>query len=578
MGLKHTFKRIIGLLKPYKGRLLLALGGMIITAATEPAVAAMMKLLLDKGFSQAHTFSLWLVPLFVIGIFVIRGISTFTTSYMMAWISGRLMSQLRQQMFNRLLDVPLGFYQENSTGHVINTMMVEVQQILDMLRSLLVVLVRDTLTVVGLLGYLFWLNWKLTLVTIVLVPLIALVIRLTARRLKRLISQNQEINAELMQTIEETTRARHVIKLFGGQAFESKRFEHRSERLRGFMIRMASTMATTEPITQFLNSFSISVIIVIALAQTGDGGMTVGGFASFITAMLMTLTPLKHLAAINGPLQRGLAAGEAVFGFIDTAPERTNGKLLEQRSAGRLEFEKVSFTYPGEKQVALSNISLRIEPGETIALVGMSGGGKSTLVNLVPEFYTVSEGHILLDGMPISDIALSSLRAQMAMVSQNVVLFDDTVAANIAYGDSQPDHARIVAAARAAHLSEVIEALPEGLETQIGDNGMRLSGGQRQRLAIARAIYKNAPILILDEATSALDTESERAVQLALDTLMEGRTTLVIAHRLSTVEHADRIVVLQDGRIAEIGSHTQLLAANGVYAHLYHLQFSRDPA
>ena len=575
MGLSHTFKRIVGLLKPYKGRLLLALGGMIVTAATEPAVAAMMKLLLDKGFSQAHTFSLWLVPLFVIGIFVIRGLSTFTTSYMMAWISGRLMSQLRQQMFNRLLDVPLGYYREHSTGHVINTMMVEVQQILDMLRSLLVVLVRDSLTVVGLLGYLFWLNWKLTLVTIVLVPLIALVIRLTARRLKRLISQNQEINAELMQTIEETTRARHVIKLFGGQTYEAKRFEHRSERLRGFMIRMASTMATTEPITQFLNSFSISVIIVIALSQTGDGGMTVGGFASFITAMLMTLTPLKHLAAINGPLQRGLAAGEIVFGLIDASPERTTGKILDQRVAGRLAFEQVSFTYPEEKQAALSNISLSIEPGETIALVGMSGGGKSTLVNLVPEFYSVSEGRILLDGVPISDIALTSLRAQMAMVSQNVVLFDDTVAANIAYGDDHPDRARIQAAAKAAHLSDVIEALPEGLDTQIGDNGMRLSGGQRQRLAIARAIYKNAPILILDEATSALDTESERAVQLALDTLMKGRTTLVIAHRLSTIEHADRIVVLQDGRIVEVGSHTQLLAANGMYAHLYHLQFSR---
>jgi subfamily B ATP-binding cassette protein MsbA len=574
MSLTHTFRRIVGLLKPYKGRLLLALGGMIVTAATEPAVAAMMKLLLDKGFSQAHTFSLWLVPLFVIGIFVIRGLSTFTTSYMMAWISGRLMSQLRQQMFNRLLDVPLGFYRERSTGYVINTMMVEVQLILDMLRSILVVLVRDSLTVIGLLGYLFWLNWKLTLVTIVLVPLIALVIRLTARRLKRLISQHQEINAELTQTIEETTRARHVIKIFGGHTYESKRFEHRSERLRGFMIRMASTMATTEPITQLLNSFSVSVIIVIALAQTGDGGMTVGGFASFITAMLMTLTPLKHLAAINGPLQRGLAAGEVVFGLIDAPTERRVGKQLSQRAAGRLEFDRVSFTYPDEKVPALTDVSLRIEPGETVALVGMSGGGKSTLVNLVPEFYAVSEGRILLDGVPISEITLTSLRAQMAMVSQNVVLFDDTVAANIAYGDDHPDGARIQAAVQAAHLSDVVDALPEGLDTVIGDNGMRLSGGQRQRLAIARAIYKDAPILILDEATSALDTESERAVQQALDSLMLGRTTLVIAHRLSTIEHADRIVVLQDGRIAETGSHAQLLAADGVYAHLYHLQFS----
>ena len=579
MSLSLTFKRILSLLAPYKARLLVALGGMIITASTEPAVAAMMKLLLDKGFTQAtqgNSFSLWLVPLFVIGIFVIRGLSTFATSYMMAWVTGRLMSTLRQQMFGRLLDVPLGYYDKQSTGQVINTMMVEVQQILDMLRSILVILMRDSLTVIGLLAYLFWLNWKLTLVTLFLVPVIAVVIRLTAKRLKRLITQNQQINGELMQTIEETTRARQVIKIFGGQQYEAMRFEQRSNRLRGFMIRMASTMATTEPITQFINSFSVSVIIMIALSQAGDGSMTVGGFASFITAMLMILTPLKHLAGVNGPLQRGLAAGTRVFGLIDATPERTNGMKLPARAAGQLEFKQVSFTYPQQQQPALSRINLKIMPGETVALVGMSGGGKSTLVNLVPEFYSITEGEILLDGMPISQIELSSLRAQMAMVSQNVVLFDDTLAANIAYGDVAPDQQRIEAAVKAAHLSEVVAALPEGLNTMIGDNGMRLSGGQRQRLAIARAIYKDAPILILDEATSALDTESERAVQDALDSLMRGRTTLVIAHRLSTIEHADRIVVLEKAQIAEIGNHAELLAANGVYAHLYHLQFSKE--
>ncbi len=576
MSLSRTFARILALLAPYKGRLALGIAGMLVTAATEPAVAGLMKLLLDEGFTKAGSFPLWWVPLIVVGIFVIRGLSTFTTNYMMAWVSGRLMTQLRQQMFTRLLEVPLGFYDKQSTGHVINTMMVEVQQILDMLRGVIVVLVRDSLTIIGLLAYLFWLNWKLTIVTLALVPVIAVVVRLTAKRLKRLIAQNQLINGEITQTIEETTRARQVIKIFGGQAYEGRRFEQRSLRLRGFMIRMAATMATTEPITQFINSFSVSVIIMIALAQAGDGQMTVGGFASFITAMLMTLTPLKHLAGVNGPLQRGLAAGELVFGLIDAQPERTSGTKLTQRAQGQLEFCDVVFHYPEQPQPALANVNLSVAPGETIALVGMSGGGKSTLVNLVPEFYPLTQGSILLDGKAIADIELHSLRAQMAMVSQNVVLFDDTAAANIAYGDEQPDRARIEAAAKAAHLSDVIAALPEGLDTLIGDNGMRLSGGQRQRLAIARAIYKDAPILILDEATSALDTESERAVQEALDELMKGRTTLVIAHRLSTIEHADRIVVLEQGKIAEVGSHTELLALGGVYAHLYHLQFAKE--
>ena len=577
MSMSATFRRILSLLSPYKSRLLLVLVAMSITAATEPAVAAMMKLLLDKGFSETRNFSLWLVPLFVVGVFVIRGLSTFTTTYLMSAISGRLISTLRQQMFRRLLDVPLDFYRDNSTGKIINAMMLEVNQVLDLIRSVMIVVIRDSLTVIGLLSYLFWLNWKLTLVIIVLGPVIAFVIRITAQRLKRLIVQNQTLNAELTQTIEETTRAQHVIKIFGGQQYESRRFEQRSERLRGFMLRVASTSATTEPITQFINSLSVSVIIMIALSQAGDGNMTVGGFASFITAMLMTLTPLKHLAAVNAPLQRGLAAGSTVFGIIDSAPERETGVVLHERASGKLDFEHVGFSYPNQKQAALSNISLNIAPGETIALVGMSGGGKTTLVNLVPEFFAPTEGRILLDGQPISDIALTSLRAQMAMVSQHVVLFDDTVAANIAYGDPQPNRQKIEEAARAAHLSDVIDNLPEAYETMIGDNGMRLSGGQRQRLAIARAIYKNAPILILDEATSALDTESERAVQMALDTLMKNRTTLVIAHRLSTIEHANRIVVLQEGRIAEIGSHAQLLAANGVYAHLYHLQFAENP-
>ncbi|HCY63544.1 MAG TPA: lipid A export permease/ATP-binding protein MsbA [Oxalobacteraceae bacterium] len=574
MLLSPHFKRLTSILADYKGRLALALVGMVLTATTEPALAAMMKILLDKGFTGKVSFSLWLVPAVVVGIFLVRGLSTFLTTYMIAWVSTRMMNRLRQQMFDRLLDVPIGYYASNSIGQVINSMMFEVQQIVDMLKSVITATIRDTLTVAGLMGYLLWLNWRLTLVAFVLLPLIAVVVRITGKRLRKLTRTLLDISAEQTQVIEESTRAVQVIKVFGGQDYEKRRFEQRADKLRGFTMRMTSTFAATMPITQLMTACAVSVVIVIALLQADEGQATVGGFASFITALLMLVTPLKRLAEINGPLQRGLAAAENVFGLIDAAPERTGGKVLPRRAEGRLEFIDVGFVYPGQERAALTNVNLAIAPGQTVAFVGTSGGGKSTLVNLVPDFYSVSSGEIRLDGEPIRDIALTSLRAQIAMVSQNVVLFDDTVAANIAYGDTHPDRARIEAAVRAAHLDDVVANLPQGLETPIGNNGMRLSGGQRQRLAIARAIYKNAPILILDEATSALDTESERAVQAALDELMRGRTTLVIAHRLSTIERADLIVVLDHGRIAETGTHAELLQRNGIYAKLYHLQYS----
>lgn len=578
MKIPLHLKRLFGMLGAYKKRLLIALFGMIMTAATEPMFPAVMRVLLDKGFAGKPNFSLWLVPVAIIGIFVLRGISTFTTTYTMTWITSRLLSTLRQQMFNRMLDLPMVFYTRHPVGLVINSMMFEVQQVIDMITRILVPLIRDTLTVIGLLSFLLWLNWRLTLVALVLLPLIATVVRLTGQRVRRLTRDYQRVNGELTQVIEETTRANQVIKIFGGQQYEQDRFEKRADKLRSYSMRMVSSLAATTPITQIMAACAVAIVIVIALIQSGHNQTTVGGFVSFITAMLMLLAPLKSIAEVNGPLQRGLTASEAVFGLIDEVPERTSGKTLEGRASGRLDFVGLSFSYPGHQQLALRDIDLSVMPGETLAFVGMSGGGKSTLVNLVPGFYPVTQGEIRLDGLSIEQIALPSLRQQIAMVNQHVVLFDDTVAANIAYGDPQPDHARVVAAAKAAHLEDVIAGLPEGLETMVGDNGNRLSGGQRQRLAIARAIYKDAPILILDEATSALDSESERAVQAALDELMRGRTTLVIAHRLSTIERADRIAVLVDGEIAEIGSHQELLKQNGVYANLYKLQFATEPA
>jgi ATP-binding cassette, subfamily B, bacterial MsbA len=577
MVISPYFKRLFRLHLPYKKRLFVALLAMIVTAATEPVVPFLFKYLLDHGFTGGQVqFSYWLVPLAVIGIFAIRGTSTFVSTYMMTWVSTNVLNELRRQMFSRLLDVPVGYYAQHSVGRVINSIMFEVQQISEMVTKVFTAILRASLTVLGLLAWLLYLNWKLTMITLILLPLISLVVRTTGKRLKRLNRESLTVNAQLTQVVEETIRAHQVIKIFGGEEYEKARFGERIKDLRRYVMRTTSTFAATVPITQLLTAFAVAIVVVLALMQSSQGEITVGGFVSFLTAMLMLLTPLKQLTEVNGPLQRGLAAAESVFQLIDSAPERQGGKNLQQRAQGQVDFVDVCFSYPGQQQVALQDINLHVEPGETIAFVGMSGGGKSTLVNLLPGFYSPTRGKILLDGQSIEDISLASLRAQIAMVSQNVVLFDDTIAANIAYGDENPDPERIKAAAEGAYLNEMIAGMQEGLATRIGDNGSRLSGGQRQRLAIARAIYKNAPLLILDEATSALDTESERAVQAALEQLMQGRTTFVIAHRLSTIERASRIVVLSDGKIVETGTHQELLRQQGVYANLHKLQFSRE--
>lgn len=556
--------------------LTLAFIALIVTAATEPAAPYLFKLLLDHGFVGNPDFPYWLVPVVAIGIFVVRGVATFTSSYMMTWVSSNILDIMRRKMFERMLDMPIGYYSKHSVGGVINTIMYEVQMITDLVTRTLTTLVRSSLTVLGLLAWLLYLNWLLSIITFILLPFFALVVRYTGGRLKRLNQETLAVNAQLTQTVEQATRAHQVIKIFGGQNFEQGRFQDRSKRLLRFTMKTVTTFASTVPITQTMTACAVSIVVVIALYQSANGQITVGGFVSFLTAMLMLLAPLKQLAEVNGPLQRGMAAAESVFNLIDAPVERTGGKELKGRARGKIDFVDVSFTYQGSQQPALQNINLHVEPGETIAFVGMSGGGKSTLVNLLPGFYSATSGQILLDGQPIEDIYLPSLRSQIAMVSQHVVLFNDTISANIAYGDPNPDPARIEAAVKAAYLSDVIAELPEGLQTQIGDNGFRLSGGQRQRLAIARAIYKDAPLLILDEATSALDTESERMVQAALERLMQGRTTFVIAHRLSTVERADRIVVLSSGSIVETGTHAELLQKDGVYANLYHLQFSSE--
>jgi subfamily B ATP-binding cassette protein MsbA len=563
-------KRLWALVKPYRTRAFLALLAMALTAVTNPLLAKALQLLMDEGFRGRPGFSLWWIPGVLVMLFVVRGVGTFATAYYNSWVLSRVTNDLRAQAFDRVLRLPVARFQEESTGKIINTVVGDVRQVVDMINSVFLSFVRDVLVVVGLLGSLLWMNWWLTLIAIVVVPLTAVIVRTTSKRLRHLNRENQRVTAEMTQVVEEAVRGHQVVRVFSGEAHENHRFWQRSEAMRGFWQRMTVAFAATTPVTQIATSLALSLVVVLAL----QAGMSTGEFTSFVTMMLMLLTPLKALAEVNGPMQRGIAAAETVFELVDAPGEHDPGTRTLGRTQGNVRFENVKFRYPGALVPALDGVTLDVKAGQTIALVGMSGGGKSTFVNLVTRFYEPESGRILLDGVPYQDIKMASLRAQLALVSQNVVLFDDTLRANIAYGAERIDEARLMAAVRAAHLSDVVERLPEGVDTRIGENGMRLSGGQRQRVAIARAIYKDAPILILDEATSALDNESERAVQAALETLMAGRTTFVIAHRLSTIEGADRIVVMELGRIVEQGTHDELLALGGAYANLYRLQFA----
>jgi subfamily B ATP-binding cassette protein MsbA len=570
---KVLIGRLLAVLKPYRGRAFLSFLMMAGTATTEPMFAKAIQLLTDMGFGPNKVeFSLWLVPLILLSIFVARGVFTFSTAYLNNWVMSRVLNDLRRMAFDRLLRLPVARFHEESTGKMINTVIGDVRQVVDMINSVFLAFLRDTLVLLGLLVGLLLLNWRLTLIALVVMPVTGVIVSTTAKRMRRLSRDNQRVTQEMTQVVDEAARGHQVIRVFSGEAYERRRFEQRSESMLRFSQRLTVASAATVPITQIAVAVAVSVVVVLAISDN----MSQGEFVGFITMMLMLLAPLKSLVGVNGPLQRGMAAGETVFEMIDSPAEADPGTRVLERAKGHLQFDAVSFRYSKNNPLALDKVTLEIKPGQTVALVGTSGGGKSTFVNLVTRFYTQESGGIRLDGVPYEEIKLASLRAQMAMVSQNVVLFDDTLMANIAYGVEAVDPARLAAAIKAAHLDGVVAQLAQGVHTQIGENGMRLSGGQRQRVAIARAIYKDAPFLILDEATSALDNESEHAVQAALDTLMAGRTTLVIAHRLTTVERADKIVVIDHGRIVESGRHEELLALNGVYAKLYQLDFALD--
>jgi len=580
MTSRELYVRLLGYVKPYWREFSAFVVALIITAATEPALPALMKPMLDGTFVDKDPFWIRMIPIIIIGLFVVRGIATYVGSYVGNWVGFKVVTDLREQMFRRLVQLPARFYAEHLSGNLLSKVSYDAAQVTATATHVLTSVIKDSVVILGLLGVMFYYSWKLTLLSLVMTPLIVSVVHLISRRLRRASRETQRAMGEMTQVLQETIEGHKVVKLFGGQPYESRRFADSANLVRHFTMKQVNASAINVPTVQLIAAVALAIIIYIATVESQADRTTVGEFVAFIAAMLMLTAPLKRLTGINEFLQKGLAAAESVFQLIDEEPEPDPGTVDLGRSRGEIILDDVSFSYDGAK-LALDGISLAIRPGETVALVGQSGSGKTTFANLIPRFHHPTRGRILIDGHDLETLTLASLRANIALVSQDVVLFNDTVHANIAYGGMRgAGEAEVMAAAEAAHAMEFIRQLPEGLGTLVGENGVKLSGGQRQRLAIARALLKNAPILILDEATSALDTESERHVQAALEALMKNRTTIVIAHRLSTIERADRIVALDQGRIAEIGSHAELLAADdGIYARLYRSQFvSRQPA
>jgi subfamily B ATP-binding cassette protein MsbA len=550
-----------------------------VAAATEPLVAQLLQELIDRGFKD-HSLPLWVWPIAFVGLFTVRGVAGYIAQLALAWTVQRGLQDLRQKLFERVLTAQPLLFVRHSASQLTTTVVHEAQTGATLLVNAALTAVRDSLTLVALLGYLIYLNWRLTVFVAVLFPTVAWVMRTLGRRLHRLNRESQAAVDELSYVVEENALAWRIVRMHGAGPAQGARFEKHSTQLRRVLLKTTAAGAAITPLTQVFAALALSAVIVVALWQSRTDGSTVGAFIAFITAMLALVAPIKHLSDLPVPVSRGFAALERGLDLIDQHPAEAGGTHDPGRAHGDIELHAVTLRYKDDQAPALNQLSLAIRRGETVALVGPSGAGKSSLINLLPRFTEPNAGRITLDGVPLSDWQVDALRRQFALVSQDVVLFNDSVLANVALG-GPVDHShapnrereRVRAALKGAHLLDFVDSLPQGLDSLVGHNGSQLSGGQRQRLAIARALYKDAPILILDEATSALDSESERAVQAALETLMRDRTTLVIAHRLSTIEHADRIVVLDAGRVVEQGPHAELLAKGGVYARLHALQF-----
>jgi subfamily B ATP-binding cassette protein MsbA len=570
----RIYLRLLAYAKPHWAMFLLGVVGMVLFAAVDTGLAWLVKQFLDGAFVDRDSSVLVLVPAGIIVLFAARGVGDYLSIYAPGWVGRQVIKAIRRDLFARYLQLPSAFYDRNGAAQLLSRLTYNIELVAEAATTAITSMIRDTLTIAGLLGWLFWLNWRLTAFALLVSPLIVGLIRVTSRLFRRYSARIQLSMGDVTRVAKESLESQRMIKVFNAQPLQLEVFERVNEHNRASFMKLVTVKAVSNPVVQMIAAFGLAAVIYVAIRDVMTHGLTVGEFTSFLTALLLITAPLRRLVGLVGPLQQGIAAGESVFEILDTPVEDQGGTLAIGRARGAIEFRNVSFTYDAEKGAVLQGIDFTAEPGETIAIVGRSGSGKSTLIGLLPRFHDPDSGTVLLDGVDLRQYRLNDLRRQISLVSQDVMLIDDSIRNNIAFSAPQADQQAIEAAAAAAHVLEFAREFPDGLDARIGERGALLSGGQRQRVAIARALLKNAPILVLDEATSALDSESEHAVQSALTELLRDRTTLVIAHRLSTIERASRIIVLDDGRIVESGTHPALLAAGGVYAALHRMQFN----